>query len=143
MENRIIKFRAFWKVVNEMRYFVQGNFREISTNEGKQWAMTFTLSNGDGIYFCEADIMQFTGLLDKKGKESYNGDIIKLYSPYADEHIITEIKYDDKSTAFTVFAEGWFGIDGDIDISTLGWAVEQDMDFEIIGNIFEQPNLIK
>ncbi len=85
-------------------------------------------------------LMQYTGLKDKNGKEIYEGDVCKYYKhkPIGDEafcddstkwekiELIGEIEYNKKMTlAFSVGGTRWF------------------KDIEVIGNIYENPELIK
>lgn len=77
-------------------------------------------------------IQQFTGLLDKNGKEIYEGDIL-LYKPSYREseggqkdNIVSEVKWSDGSFIF----------DSDI-------LFQSDASFfEIIGNIYENSELL-
>lgn len=74
---------------------------------------------------------QFTGLLDRNGKEIYEGDIVK-YKLYADSRLdyIDEVFYSTISGAFMV---------GDEDnIRTLDCLIN----VEVIGNIHENPELL-
>jgi hypothetical protein len=72
-------------------------------------------------------IQQYTGLKDSKGNEIYEGDI--LTCKYADQEVTEAISYSEEYAAFThgehALWRGWLG------------------EAEIIGNIFENPELIK
>ena len=81
------------------------------------------------------DVQQFTGLLDSKGKEVYEGDIVR--ATIRGETFITKqgiIKWSDylKALVVNIFGEH---ID---DSNTIGIFYE----LEIIGNIYENPELI-
>lgn len=67
-------------------------------------------------------ILQYTGLKDKSGKEIYEGDILKL------EDIIEEIRYEDDSGGY-IFLDDFASL-------FVGNAT-------IVGNIFENPELLK
>lgn len=75
-------------------------------------------------------IMQYTGLKDKDGKEIYEGDILR--QPFNDDettqtHIIFTFHWE--NGVYT--DEGWYL--ADMDFSQI----------EIIGNIYENPELLK
>jgi len=82
-----------------------------------------------GAYFPigMVNLMQFTGLKDKNGKEIYEGDIVRQREFIPNDHTIT---------AEIVFSEGCFILNG--------W--EQFIcpnQCEVIGNIYENPELLK
>ena len=101
-------------------------------------------------YTCEIEfadsIMQYTGLLDKNGKEIYEGDVIKLSYPLYTNKIesIYEIYWDERGLYVLRRNRK--------DNSENDWPTREDgmvytsLDFndgfEIIGNIHENPNLL-
>jgi uncharacterized phage protein (TIGR01671 family) len=77
-------------------------------------------------YCLEEDcvVMQYTGLKDKNGKEIYEGDIVKIYDLIGGRKNL-EIKI---PHVFYFLASGLFSAESS---------------FEIIGNVYENPKLLK
>ena len=69
-------------------------------------------------------IMQYTGLKDKNGKEMYEGDILEYSGPLKIYDKIKVVEWVDKS-AF------------------IGFLIARDIEYEILGNIYENPELIR
>lgn len=73
-------------------------------------------------------LMQFTGLTDRTGKDIYEGDIVKF-----EHRIIASIKWYKNDVAFRFHVsgeKGGFGMAG------------LNESCEVIGNIYENPNLL-
>jgi len=77
--------------------------------------------------FLDPDLkfMQYTGMHDKNGKEIYEGDILK--STQKNYCLRMQVRYDNGC----FYPVGTFNI--------LGWSEE----WEVIGNIYENPELLK
>lgn len=110
---REIKFRAF-----------QDNIMYYQKNSGIYGSKRFL----DSLYE-DCALMQYIGLKDKNGVEIYEGDIIKD-DEYEEPYVV---EYSDKLVGFV----GW----GDDKIS--GCYILNSEDSEIIGNIYENPELLK
>ena len=123
---RKIKFRA-WDKENEKMMRVSSlhlENKEISVKE-----------NGTFHLFRMQDLMQYTGLKDKNSKEIYEGDIVL-------------IKLDETSTWYKTvvgFKKGAFIADL-IDKEDYVYIFHHGFtgdDFEIIGNVYENKNLLE
>ena len=117
---RKIKFRA-WDKENEKMMKVSSlhlENKEISVKE-----------NGTFHLFRMQDLMQYTGLKDKNGKEIYEGDIVILNDAEEENRCIVKYKYG-----------SYILVDGDLreDLSNV-----EDRFLEVIGNIYENKNLLE
>jgi hypothetical protein len=83
------------------------------------------------ISILKHQIMQYTGLSDKNDNEIYEGDIVTIYDPYTKSILVTEIIWDDPNCRFAMkntFVDFDFLIQDEI---------------EVIGNIYQNPELLK
>ena len=85
-------------------------------------------------------IGQSTGLTDKNGRKIFEGDIIKIvpYYDYSDDYSISKVySYNG------VFCVDYHG--DDFDSTALGFLDDYlpDGDFEVIGNIHDNPELLE
>jgi len=74
-------------------------------------------------------LMQYTGLKDKNGKEIYEGDICKFQFKRNQGQDISEVRFD--AGEFKFCADGFF------------YSVGRCSVIEVIGNIYENPELVK
>jgi uncharacterized phage protein (TIGR01671 family) len=84
------------------------------------------------------ETQQFTGLKDKNGKEIAQGDILRFgcQKPY-------EVKYDEGVASFDIQAD-FCTIRIQEGLNQRGHVKKIDIDYpEIIGNIYDNPELIK
>jgi uncharacterized phage protein (TIGR01671 family) len=88
------------------------------------------LYSHDGWY-----VMQFTGLHDKNGKEIYEGDILRIEHPYKDREYIGEVVYE----YYMFMVNGFYFTHYDNPSD----AFEEMKYVEVIGNIYENPELLK
>ena len=78
--------------------------------------------------FKDIELLQFTGAKDKAGQEVYEADVIKFNDGIDD--IYGLISYDDEDTVYCVSYE-----------NVTEHLSNMAGDFEIVGNIFENPDL--
>ena len=143
---REIKFRAWDKTYN---CWYKPTHRAY---EGKLWELMVGLS-GDLSAYCmrlgktelvhesifpdRYELMQFTGLKDKNGGEIYEGDIVR-FEAWEQFHDIMRINIsvvEYKEYGFTPFI--WQTVVED------GWYNYEIENPEVIGNIYENPELLK
>lgn len=81
-------------------------------------------------------LMQSTGLVDKNGKEIYEGDIIKCSDGH--DYYFGVVAYDKDYGNFGVIE------DNDEDVSSFGFLFEWENveELEVIGNIYENKELL-
>lgn len=135
--NRIIKYRAWNESKNS---FVPYQF--VGTPE-KGWS-AIDSDSGEGVA-----LMQFTGLLDKTGKEIYEGDVVNGYWRAGETDWGDQLG-DSFTKRQVVFHEslGAFGFpvrnNGEPKKPLENYinTMAQCSDFEIIGNIHENPDLL-
>jgi uncharacterized phage protein (TIGR01671 family) len=144
---REIRFRAWDKEAKIMVYNIQNAYDTINNSlkgfrNGKEiedfdeYMLTDTCSSfGEYLDSEYYEIMQYTGLKDKNGKEIYEGDICRWYSVINDNDIEEE---------HILPIEHNFGAYTFNSMPICEWINERgNLNFEIIGNIYENPELIK
>lgn len=127
---REIKFRAWDTSLSPAIMRTGITIGVIGGDDGMQWLYTdngylSTPVDDDTIF------MQFTGLKDKNGKEIYEGDVVINKIGHWDDDMSDKpivVKYD--SGRFYPWGTG-------------DWDYRSDVYYEVIGNIYENPELLK
>lgn len=125
---REIKFRAWDKTLKSWtNYSIDDDLLMFYDKHAECWE---TDQEGERFILC-----QYTGLKDNEDREIYEGDIVKAIS-FA--RWIGVVKYSDENQAF---------IFDDLDKKYRGKSTvfmnQFDDGFEILGNIYENPELLK
>ncbi|AGZ17333.1 YopX family protein [Lactobacillus phage PL-1] len=129
---REIKFRAY-SSHNHKMYPVSNIEWDI---DGRIWVTADDGKNGIELIDEEAHLMQYTGLHDKNGREIYEGDIIVAHPKMKYEiPKIGVVQYGDYRPMFQYKL-----VDGE---KYSIWNNDVNRTYEVIGNIFENPELLE
>ncbi len=132
--NREIKFRVYAdnKFYNKC---LVGNTNNID-DENWTCPMVWLEKRKEWVHCDNGIICQYTGLHDKNGKEIYEGDIVAICFQKAIKRGKAVIKYIDKFAGFVLTETG----DAEHEYAPIG--DYQMENFEVIGNIYDNPELL-
>lgn len=133
----IPKFRAWHNELGRMMsisdmWFNVDSLGEIGLNDA-------VMNNYITVSPDEIKLMQSTGLKDKNGKEIFEGDIL------TDGDVISDIKYHQTLGFYMIGKYGFsvpFGQGVDVEYFE-EFAVHVSKTFEVIGNIYENPEILE
>ena len=135
---RTIKFRAWDKEYEKMTYFDDEDYEYKPPLVFRLDQVFKKNSNYDDYEDFEynditdkVEVMQFTGLHDKNGKEIYEGDILQIDIERA------WVMWNEKYGYFELVPIGDYYFDSDV----IGQAIEYT-DATVIGNIYENEELL-
>ena len=137
--------------------------------ENKEWSeeVTGVTINGEPLYngpddtYPDVILMQYTGLKDKNGKEIYEGDIVRvpteINKDVFGEWSLREIKYNNGGflSSYLTSEKGQIVRRGytasfiieepNIDTKRMLWGFDpvEVSTFEVVGNVYENADLIK
>ena len=114
---REIKFRAWDKAINKMKSFI----------DLKKYPIDILIDNSQLIF------MQYTGLKDKNGKEMFEGDIVRV------GNYVYKVIIDIAKGLFFECIKHLSLRGGDIYYTEF----IKDVNIEVIGNIYENKNLLE
>jgi uncharacterized phage protein (TIGR01671 family) len=143
MNNRIIKFRAWDK---HSKYMYSPEEIESIGNHDDEYERLINLTNNGQFHHLgghyarpldTVELMQFTGFKDKNSKEIYEGDIIQDINKEDVSYIVVWNPNDGMWSLVTNIKQKPSTIKWDNDLCL--W----NGDSEVIGNVFENPELIK
>ncbi|MCK3937172.1 hypothetical protein HCC45_13555 [Streptococcus suis] len=124
----IPKFRAWDKIRNRIseveRIYIDTKGVRLRDENGEYWRR-----------FDDVALMQSTGVLDKNGKEIFEGDVVKIMDEDGDSEI-SAVTFEHGASGMTI--TGVF-------VPFVTMIVEATVDYtlEIIGNIYENPELVE
>ena len=126
--SREIKFRAWLKEEKKIVNVETIDFTDKSIQylEKSEIINAYLLRR---VSFDDVELMQYTGIKDKNGKEVYEGDIVILNDAEEENRCVVKYKYG-----------SYILIDGDLreDLSNV-----EDKFLEVVGNVYEDKNLLE
>lgn len=142
---RTIKFRGKFVYANSdgrLLIWIYGSLFQTDTLRNVGKAKIFKTNTYDGTIDNNEVILrtvgQFTGIVDRNGVEIYEGDIIQTYDSKG-KPILHEVYYLENEARFATKLIGYENLnEGSL---TQKWINE--LDFEVIGNIFDNKELLQ
>lgn len=129
---REIKFRAY-SSHNHKMYPVSNIEWDL---DGRIWVIADDGKNGIELMDEEAHLMRYTVLHDKNGREIYEGDIVNVHR--------VVLSPDDRIGWVEYTAQYGYSIRfGDRRCRQSDWATDEGAKYEVIGNIFDNPELLE
>ena len=134
--NRDIKFRLWSKIDKKFIETDNPDLDFVINNNGYLYSIEYCYGETCILPQMDTEVLQFTGLKDRNGKEIYEGDILKYNFPYDGrlKHV-SSVKF--------LETEASFGIKDRYENEIPLYRIAANNYFEIIGNIYENKNLLE
>ena len=122
--NREIKFRVY---ISKYKILDTPDIINFNTQEVKYDSDYYSLD--------DIELMQYTGIKDKKGKEIYEGDIVLIRIDKTNILHKTIVKFKHGAFIADIISDNDY-------IYLFHFGFNKD-DFEVVGNIYENPELLE
>lgn len=139
---REIKFRA-WSGKQKLMFYLSEHYlnRYFMEIDNQSWGIFDKETCETHGAICnkhyQGDVlMQYTGLKDKNGKEIYEGDIVKFQADT--ENGVFEVIFQN-----CCFIANWSVRNNFMDLQTSMMYLQCSKELEVIGNIYEKPELLE
>jgi uncharacterized phage protein (TIGR01671 family) len=139
--NRELKFRIWDKKNNMFIYVWDASHKRLAISLN---GLVYSGMYDDVLPENDYTIQQYTGLKDRNGKEIYEGDIVTYQQPYRASRLTHPATTDSYRTIKAPVIYNQDNFTYEIDRYALGTPmIKTRKDIEVVGNIFENPELIK
>tara|TARA_R110000851_G_scaffold243749_3_gene396434 strand:- start:271 stop:699 length:429 start_codon:yes stop_codon:yes gene_type:complete len=137
---RDLKFRGYDPVNNKMVFADLDETEKIES--WVAWDNPVDSPTNSGTLF---DVMQYIGIKDKCAREVYRGDVLRAFhfkdSDGKIHYLHHEVRWSDRFNGW--FARNTENKSDDETGSLQMWIYAKNNEFEVIGNIYENPELIE
>lgn len=110
---------------------------EVMVGDGNIWIIDEDSVVGEWIVNNDLDLMQSTGLSDKNGKEIFEGDIVQFVDCYIETDFLCN------NSGIVKWSQGGFTITDRFSVTMEDLLDGDSLDVKIVGNIYENPELLK
>lgn len=144
--NREIKFRAWHKNTKTMYdvayiHFDTGMIGCLVTIPGEKYRLLQPMDKGT------YELLEYTGLKGRNGVEIFEGDITEFHQDKPTHWMAEDDMAKGRTRKIVTWCEGKFHcnpIESDLAGDVFNWhATTKTSDLEVIGNIYEHPELLK